>query len=288
MKRPQILLSIAALLLIAGIYFLPKVVINEDEKGTFAKQGANRDGAAPAASSEGHLQESPEPAVDHRMASPEAVAALPALRAKLAEAKGTARFAAMDSLALAYKRAGKPDSAALYLEQLAQAKPSERNLERAANQYFEAFSFAADENRSKRFGDKTRKLYEQVLARNPNNLDAKTNTAMTYVASETPMKGIMMLREVITADPANEKALYNLGILSMQSKQWDKAVDRFRQLVKAHPKNVEGRFYLGVTLAETGKTEEAKQVFAEVKKMSNDPALQTSVEEYEQKLDGKK
>ena len=29
MKRPQILLSIAALLLIAGIYFLPKVVINE-------------------------------------------------------------------------------------------------------------------------------------------------------------------------------------------------------------------------------------------------------------------
>ena len=64
----------------------------------------------------------------------------------------------------------------------------------------------------------------KVLNKNPDNLDAKTNLGMAYMATENPVKGVTLFREVLAADPRNEKALYNLGMLSIQSGQYDKAV----------------------------------------------------------------
>jgi tetratricopeptide (TPR) repeat protein len=78
--------------------------------------------------------------------------------------------------------------------------------------------------------------------------------------------------------------LFNLGILSVQSRQYDKAVERFQELVEVNPEHVEGTFYLAVSLAETGKKEEAIRNFNKVKKMSSDPALTASVDEYLAKM----
>ena len=75
-----------------------------------------------------------------------------------------------------------------------------------------------------------------------------------------------------------------MGILSVQSGQHAKAVERFRKLTEVNPNHVNGTFYLGVSLAESGQKAEAVEVFKRVEKMSNDPALQTSVQEYLQKL----
>ena len=162
---------------------------------------------------------------------------------------------------------------------MAQAKPSAQNWQQAADAYFQAFSFAATDERVKLLGGKARELYAKVLKDQPGNLDAKTNLGMAYMASENPVQGISLLREVLEADPRNEKALYNMGILAVQSNQYDKAVTRFQELVKVNPKNVNGQFYLGVTLARTGAKEEAKKAFLIAKSLSNDPALAASVEE---------
>ena len=183
-----------------------------------------------------------------------------------------------------YVEIKKFDSAAKYAETIALLDPTETNLLRAGDRYFDAFGFAADSKKSTSLGVKTREWYQKALDKNPNLLNAKANLAMTYVSTETPMQGIMLLREVLANDPTNEVALFNLGMLSMRSNQYEKAVERFRQLLKVRPTNSKARFYLGVSLAQTGKNKEALEELAKVKGEEKDPTIQAAIAELEKEL----
>lgn len=287
MSRSQILILVAAIALAVIIFFLPKAVVTEDDKDTLAK-GENT--AIPEGHSEddghdhGPATATPADGV-HAMATPEQMLELTTVRARYNKATDAqTRTLLANELAAAYATVSKFDSAGYYYELAANARPGEKSYRKAGDQYFEAFTYAATQQRASELGGKARAMYEQVLKNNPSDLDAKTNVAMTYIASENPMQGITLLREVISADPKNQKALFNLGILSVQSRQYDKAVERFQELVEVNPEHVEGTFYLAVSLAETGKKEEATRVFNKVKKMSSDPALTASVDEYLAKM----
>jgi tetratricopeptide (TPR) repeat protein len=293
MSRNQILIVVAAIALAAVIFFLPKVVVNEKDKESFAKgetatsvpdghseddghdHGATTETAAAAAGAEGA----------HMTATPDQLMALTTARAKYNKATDEqTRSRLANELAAAYATASKFDSAGYYYEIAANARPGEKNYKKAADQYFEAFTYAATQERANELGAKARNMYEQVLKNNPSELDSKTNIAMTYIATENPMQGIALLREVISTDPNNEKAIFNLGVLSMQSNQFDKAAERFQHLVTVNPKHVEGTFYLAVSLAQTGKKEQAVATFNKVKQLSKDPALVASVDEELAKL----
>lgn len=288
MSRSQIIIIIAAIALVAAIFFLPKVVVDKDDN-KLAEESTE------AAIPEGH---SAEDGHDHgteeaaAVASAHATAATPdqlmelaTVRARFNKASDNQQRTLLASeLAEAYAGAGKYDSAGYYYEIAAEARPGERSYKKAGDSYFEAFTYAATQERAAELGEKARSMYEYVLKNNPSNLDAKTNVAMTYIASATPMQGITLLREVIASDPNNEKALFNLGILSIQSQQYDKAAERFEKLVEVNPKHVEGSFYLAVSLAELGENERAKTLFNKVKEMNDDPALAASVDEYLERL----
>lgn len=286
MKRSQILIVVAAIVLVAVIFFLPKVVVN-DEKDNIASNAAAS--AVPEGHSEddGHDHGAEEGAAPeaHMAATPEQLMELATARAKYNKATDEqTRSRVAVELAEAYANATKYDSAGYYFEVAAKARGGEKSYKRAGDAYYEAFTFAPTQERAAELGQKTRDMYEQVLKNNPSDLDAKTNVAMTYIATSNPMQGITLLREVIASNPNHEKALFNLGILSLQSNQYDKAAERFRKLVEVNPQHIEGTFYLAVALAETGQKEEAKTLFNKVKGMSNDPALNASVDEALAKL----
>ncbi|MBC3540464.1 tetratricopeptide repeat protein [Rufibacter sp. H-1] len=271
---------------------LPKVIINKDKKGEFAANGANANAAQSThdpnhEGHEDHAQEAATPTDAHVVATPAQLKEIADLRNKFSrESNAQAKGKLADELAQKYAAVAKHDSAGYFYEQVAQARPGEKSFQKAADQYFQAFTFAATQERSQELGSKAQGLYEQVLKNNPTNLDAKTNLAMTYISSSTPMRGITLLREVISADPKNEKALFNLGVLSIQSNQYDKAVERFQELLVVNPNHVEGTFYMGVALAETGKKAEAQKSFLKVKQISKDPEVQASVDSYLQRLNG--
>ncbi|WP_242693443.1 tetratricopeptide repeat protein [Sabulibacter ruber] len=289
MSKGRIALVLSAVVLAVLMALLPKVIINKDSKGEFASNGAtaNRDQSSHDPNHEGHEDHAGEaaPADAHVEASPAQLKEIAELRSKFTrESNPQTKGKLADELAQKYAAIAKHDSAGYYYEQVAQVRPGEKSLQKAADQYFEAFTFAATQERSQELGNKAQGLYEQVLKNNPTNLDAKTNLAMTFISSSTPMRGITLLREVIAADPKNEKALFNLGVLSIQSNQYDKAVDRFQELLAVNPNHVEGTFYMGVALAETGKKPEAQKAFLKVKQISKDPEVQASVDSYLQRL----
>lgn len=291
----QLLLLALALAVVAGLFWLPKVVVKPKEgRGELtqdAARTATRDGGgaatngSKAVASSGEQPTAVSPEQPHMAVSTAQRRELNSLRSRFASTQDlTAKLRLAKTLADTYKTVEKHDSAGYYLEQIAVARPGEQAWKRAADEYFEAFSFAATEERQRLLGAKCRELYEKVLKNNPDNLDAKTNLGMAFMASDNPVQGITLLREVLATDPRNEKALYNLGLLAIQSNQFDKAVERFRELTQVNAENVNGQFYLGVSLAQTGAKEEARKAFLKAKSLSPDPALAASVDEELQKL----
>ncbi|MTI22131.1 tetratricopeptide repeat protein [Fulvivirga sp. RKSG066] len=276
MLRTRILLLVSALVLVVIIFNLPKVVVDNDPD-KLDKEGEvveNTQQSGPV--EEGHTPELTKN--DQARAN--------SLKENLRLAKNTEKsliFA--DSLAELYLKSNKYDSAAKFIEIIAQENPTEENLLRAGNVYYEAYGFAMDQNKQARLGAKAREYFDKVLAKSPDNLDVKNKLAMTYLTTSNPMQGIMMLRQILEANPENENAIFNLGVLSMQSGQYEKAVERFSALVEINPGHTQGQFFLGVSYLETGQKEKAREQFKLVKTLDDDPAVQATADSYLEEID---
>ncbi|MGI9542320.1 MAG: tetratricopeptide repeat protein [Cyclobacteriaceae bacterium] len=272
MQYAKIILTIGAILIAIGIYFLPKVVVDNDKKAIAATKSE-----APS-----------QPATDslHQVSIPDQQ--LNRLEGLVQSLKGSennkksAIFA--DSLAQTYASIRLWDSATVYGALAVELDPDLNRWIAAGNYYQEAYSFAVDQGEREVLGSKARDYYQRALNQQPDLLDVKANMALTYLPEQV-MKGVLMLREVAEADPTNELAQYNLGLLSLQSQQLDKAQNRFEQLVRVNPNHLEGQFYLGVVLFELGKEQEAEAQFLKVKEIDGSPEVGTLVDDYLNKLD---
>jgi len=281
MKKSIFLSCVLAVALVGTLFSLPKVVVNT--KGKEVDQERSQPAAASTEAAPGGA---PEAATKHDGAAltPDQLKTIDRLRSGFNQANAKEKVSAGIELSNKFAELQKFDSAGFYAEKVAILDPTVENILRTGDRYYEAYGFAVDDEKAKNLGAKTREYYEKALKLNPGLLAAKANMAMTYVNTENPMAGILMLREVIDTDPTNELALFNLGILSMRSNQYSKASDRFRQILTNNPANTKAKFYLGLTLVELGDKEQARKVLAEVKKEEKDPVIQQAIGELETRL----
>jgi tetratricopeptide (TPR) repeat protein len=282
MKKSILLSCVLAVALVGTLFSLPKVVVNNKGKDVDKEKGQTAAAAtttAPTAAAEPSSNSH-----DGAALSPDRQKIVDQLRSGFNQAGNKDKVAAGVKLSDEFAKLQKFDSAAFYAEKVALLSPAIENLMRAGDRYYEAYGFAVDGQKAKNLGTKTREFYQKAIDQNPGLLTAKANMAMTYVNTENPMQGILMLREVIDTDPANELALFNLGILSMRSNQYSKAADRFRQILTNNPANTKAKFYLGLSLVELGDKEQARKVLSEVKKEEKDPVIQQAIGELEGRL----
>ncbi|ELR69824.1 TPR repeat protein [Fulvivirga imtechensis AK7] len=281
MLKTRIILLISAVVLVVLIFSLPKVVIDNDPdemaSNTTEAEATDKspDAAAPA-----------EDNVHDQQLSVEAQKEIQNLKEKFAASKNIEKSVIFaDSLAELYLSVNKYDSAAKFLDIIAENSPGEDSWLRAGNAYYEGFTYSMEPAKRTEMATKAREYFEKVLKDSPDRLDVKNKLAMTHLSSSSPMKGIMMLREILEQDPGNEKALFNLGALSMQSNQYDKAIERFSKLVELYPNNTQAHFFLAVSYMETGKKAAAKEHFEIVKQLDDDPQLQATVDSYLEEIE---
>ncbi len=262
MLAKQIVISAAGVLLIILLYNLPKYVV-ENDKEEAESQIMQSSGEQPATAHE--LSDGFKSDIIY-------------WKSQLNTGISENYFIFADSLVSTYLNMGFIDSAVWVAEQAYALGDQGKAF--AGETYYKAFSFAPDVDRANEYAEKTRETLGEILEENPNDLDAKTKIAMTYVSSSNPMRGILMLREVVEEDPANREAIYNLGILSMQSGQYDKAVERFEKLVSLDDSDVQANFYLGLSYLEVGDKDKAREALMKVKELDDDPTVQTTVDGY--------
>lgn len=272
MKKSQIIILVVGIAVIGLLYSLPRVVVDNEEGNAEIVDQGNISGPSVETLHDAPLSE-------------EARETLDAIASKLKGETDKEKFAILaDTLALIYAQVGKFDSAAYFLEQAALKLDNLQTWEKTGEAYYEAYTFALNEQKVAYLADKTRTYLNKVLEVNPQRLDLKTKVAMTYVSSANPMQGITMLREILEEDPTNEDGLFNMGVLSMQSGQYKRAAERFEELVRYHPDHLQGQFYLAVSYFESKQTNKAKRQFQEVQSMTTDPMVLASVESYLEKL----
>ncbi|MES2516544.1 MAG: tetratricopeptide repeat protein [Bacteroidota bacterium] len=283
MQKSFIAIIVIALATVGGLYSLPKVVVN-DEKKTL-EQPAKETTTVTANRDKGVKSETPEVTESHTEAlTAEQQKVIGNLREVYLKAKEKNKIKPAEELITQFVKYTRFDSAAYYAEQVVKIDPSENNLMKAGGLYYEAFTYALQSDKTVKMGEKAREIYQKVLDENPNNLLAKTNMAMTFTATQTPMQGITMLREVIAKEPDYEPALFSLGILSIRSNQFGKAVERFKQILKNNPSNSKAALNLGYCLAELDRKEEATQILEKVLTNSKDPQEKAAANDILSKL----
>jgi tetratricopeptide (TPR) repeat protein len=269
MAKTRIIIILVAVIVIAALFFLPKSVVENENQLQSAADTTST---------------TPEAGNPHKSTSQEARVSINRLRARYlstgAEEKN-AIFA--DSLADLYKEAGLFDSAAWFAERATFSKTTE-GLMKVGNAYYDAYTFTIEKKKQQELAEKAREWLGKVLENEPDNLDAKTKIAMTYLTSSAPMKGIKLLREVLETDPSNEPALFNMGMLSIQSGQHDKAVEWLEKLIAVNDKHLQGQLLLGVAYMNQGKKDKARQQFEKVKKLDADPSVQATADSYLKEL----
>ncbi|MTI31470.1 tetratricopeptide repeat protein [Xanthovirga aplysinae] len=279
MSKSKIGLTLGAAALVVLLFNMPKVVVdnknNEVPAGHSADDGHDHgnDAENEQTAAVTHFQGRALSEIESNQ-----LAELKASYENSTSEQEKANFAI--SIAGIFNEVNQLDSAIYYAVVAAKQMPELNYWLKAGNAYYQAFQFAADEKQQQNLGKEVRKWYGKVLEVDPNQLEAKTNIAMTYIPTSNPMQGITMLREVLEVDPNNEAALFNMGALSIQSGQYERAIQRFEHLLSLYPENVQAHLLLGISYKETGNKKRAAEHFETVKKLDNDPSVQAAADSY--------
>ena len=276
MNKTQWLLVTAAIVLVVFLFSLPKIIIDNDaEEAESLVEGSTQSEVQQDSSFN-----------SHSMAADTSIAAsVGRLKSgyELAENKKKKSIFA-DSLAKAFAGLRDFDNAIMFGKEALKTDPSSEREEVLAEIYYEAMTFSLEPENGRELGRLSRELMEGLLKEQPERYDLMNKVAMTYVVSETPMRGIMMLREVLQKDPENIDAIFNLGVLSIQSGQYDKGVERFQRLIEIDPSNVRAWYYLGFCLKETGDAVNARSALEKAKELDADPEVEASINALLQEL----
>ena len=267
MSKLQIGITALAIGFVFLLFLLPKGIIKKEKELPMANKEIKQETVIPADAHKAKLGESDEKMINE----------LTKEFATVLNTEKKIKFA--DSLAIIYRKFHQYDSAAKYTEEVAKLNPTSLAFEKAGDAYNMAYTVASEE-RKPILNEKSRSFYKSVLEKSPGNLEVKSKLALTFIGTENPMEGILMLREILKTDPKNETALYNLGILSMQSGQYQKAIDRFKELIDINPNNANAHFYLGMSFMNAGEKKKARIAFEAARALENDPAFQATVETY--------
>ncbi|MFT5885450.1 MAG: thioredoxin-like negative regulator of GroEL [Arcticibacterium sp.] len=246
-----IVLSIGALISI-GLYALPKTLVSNETK-TSAKPARTE--------SKGHAE------LTEKQQS-----GLLAIRSS-----NDSELLKLEALTTYFSTENIFDSAGYYAGLLAENEPSEGKWLKSADLYYQAYSLSLNPLTREELAEITRFSYQKVLELNPNQLHAKTNSAMTFATSGSPMQTIMMLRQVLDQDPRYVPAIMSMGALSMQSGQYEKAVERFRQVLAIDANNINAKLGLAYSWIETGKVTEAKKLLEEISSYDVGEVLQNEI-----------
>lgn len=269
MSRKQWFLTGAAVIVIVFLFSLPKIIIDND-----AEEIASLDERNTKADTANNSPLDPHSVIEDSLQLSSVEKYKSAYQ--LAENKKKKSIFA-DSLARAYARMRDFDKAIDFAREALELSETTESREVLADVYYNAMTFALDMEQAGELGKLAREQMEAVLEEQPRRFDLMNKVAMTYVVSEAPMKGIMMLREILEKDPDNEEAIFNMGVLSIQSGQYDKGVERFSKLITLDSTNIKAWYYLGLCLKETGEVQEAREVLTKAAGLDTDPEVQASI-----------
>ena len=125
--------------------------------------------------------------------------------------------------------------------------PKIQGLARAAGKNFQQGNYRTAE-----------KQYQQILAEDPNNLEALSNLGVVYVRSGNLQAAESTLEKAVAIAPDNDFLLTTLGVVQYRQSKFDEAIVQLTKAIAINPKSATAHNYLGIAASQKGRQKEAE------------------------------
>ena len=169
-----------------------------------------------------------------------------------------------------------------YTAEAAKLENSQKSLTFAAQFFLEGIRRQDNPELQRWMGIEAKELFEKALQIAPDNDSLKIGLGSCYLLggiSDSPMEGIMKIREVAERDPENMYAQFMLGLGGMISGQFDKATERLVKVVKHQPDNVEAILMLAEAYERQNDKAGAVKWYNEAKKHIHNADMVNEIDE---------
>ena len=136
--------------------------------------------------------------------------------------------------------------------------PKIQGLVRASGKNFQQGNYRAAE-----------KQYQQILAEDPNNLDALSNLGVVYVRSGDLRSAESTLEKAVAIAPDNDFLLTTLGVVQYRQSKFDEAIVQLTKAIAVNPKSATAHNYLGIAASQKGRQQEAEKEILQA--LANNP-----------------
>lgn len=174
-----------------------------------------------------------------------------------------------------------PEIAAFYLGEEAKLESSEKNLNFAARLLLGQLMAETNPAMQTWLATNAKALFEQSLKLNPLSDSVKVEIGACFIfgnISNTPMEGILKIKEVVDRDSSNMYAQLLLGLGDVRSAQYDKAVERFETVIRHEPDNLQAIFNLAETFERKGDKASAIYWYKAAGNLINIPEAKQEIE----------
>lgn len=113
------------------------------------------------------------------------------------------------------------------------------------------------------------KQYQQILAEDPNNLDALSNLGVVYVRSGNLRSAESTLEKAVAIAPDNDFLLTTLGVVQYRQSKFDEAIVQLTKAIAINPKSATAHNYLGIAASQKGRQQEAEKEILQA--LANNP-----------------
>jgi tetratricopeptide (TPR) repeat protein len=250
-KKPQWLVIASAVILVATIFLFGRTVPNK-------KKNINRiSNASPSDHDHSQLTIDTFLALARKDLTPEQIIRVNTLENSISRGDvKDQQISVYHQLArFWYDTANVFEPYAWYEAEAARLVNSEKSLTFAAHLFLENLQNDRVDERRHWKALQAKDLFERSLKINPDNDSSKVGLGACYLfgsISETPMEGILKIREVAQRDSTNIFAQMMLVQGSLISGQYDKAIARLHMVNRLQPSNAEAVFLLADMYDRTG------------------------------------
>lgn len=150
------------------------------------------------------------------------------LRSQIEAATGPEREQLLTDLVQLLASAGRLDLAATEQQRLAELQNTAMAWRHAGNLYYDWMMTVEDQARRAEIAQQSITAYREVVAMEPENLDARTDMAVAYLNTNNPMQGVEEITAVLDQDSTHVPARFNYGVMLAMIGRTEQAQRQFR------------------------------------------------------------
>jgi tetratricopeptide (TPR) repeat protein len=168
------------------------------------------------------------------------------LRGQIENATGQEREALLGDLVRLLAGSGRLDLAAVEQQRLAELQNTATAWRHAGNLYYDWMMTVDDQVRRAQIAQQSIDAYQEVMAIEPSNLDARTDMAVAYLNTNNPMQGVEEITAVLEEDSTHVPARFNYGVMLAMIGRTTQAQEQF-QLVQQIVDDPDSPYYQRAT-----------------------------------------